>query len=254
MDLNPEINHDLTYKVLPAELIVRGFVGGDDRCDYEYYLTEMLNASAWFKSRFPNGFIWQGSQSHGECDAKSGKYGLDFKLIASKTKMQARSMLSPQIYTKNGCTIYCGSRLENAEIQATRLFAALREYDLSSLEELRKRKIKQQGIENDIIAFLKTLETNKHLMLFQPGRFSFNVPYERMAGTQIIGEALYHDFAQSLLFRKRHTGRFDTFLVTIYEDAFLLFKSNHAGLKLIDSVPTSKCETFTHLESYSEFD
>lgn len=254
MDLNPDLNPNLLYSVLPAVLIVRGFVAGDEKCNYELYLTEMLNESKWFRNRFPKGFIWQESQSNGECDARSGKYGLDFKLIASKTKMQARSMLSPQIYTENGWTVYCGSRLENTKIQATRLFAALREYNLPSLEELRRRQIKPQGIENDISAFLKTLETKKHLMLFQPGRFSFNASCERTAGAQIIGEALYHDFAQSLIFRKKHTGRFDTFLVTIYEDAFLLFKFNHVGLKLIDSVPTSRCETFAHLESYSEFD
>ena len=83
---------DLTMraKLLPAPYIIKNFVGGEDNCNYEIYLLELLNSSAWFSAHYPGGFTKPSSESHGECDAINQIYQIDFKLLASKTALQAR--------------------------------------------------------------------------------------------------------------------------------------------------------------------
>lgn len=49
---------DLTMraKLLPAPYIIKNFVGGEDNCNYEIYLLELLNSSAWFSAHYLGGF------------------------------------------------------------------------------------------------------------------------------------------------------------------------------------------------------
>ena len=91
---------DLTMraKLLPAPYIIKNFVGGEDNCNYEIYLLELLNSSAWFSAHYLGGFTKPNSESHGECDAINQIYQIDFKLLASKTALQARSVLSDQVH------------------------------------------------------------------------------------------------------------------------------------------------------------
>ena len=92
-----KIDKRIKLHILDAPLIIKNFVNGDSKCNYELYLVEMLNKSKWMKRQFPEDFRWQEEQSHSECDAYSGNYGIDFKLAAAKSMMQAKSLLSSQI-------------------------------------------------------------------------------------------------------------------------------------------------------------
>ena len=91
--------NDTTLKLhlLEAPLIIQNFVAGEADCNYEKYLTEILNASKWMSCHFSLPFIHPNSESNGECDAYADKYGLDYKLIASKTALQGRSILSMSV-------------------------------------------------------------------------------------------------------------------------------------------------------------
>lgn len=95
--LDPNLNPDLRYRVLEAPFIIKDYVADEKRCNYELYLTELLNNSKWIGKHHSCHFEYQESQSSGECDAYSDDYGIDFKLIASKTQLQARSILSFRI-------------------------------------------------------------------------------------------------------------------------------------------------------------
>ena len=92
--LDPNLNPDLKFRILEAPFIIKNYVNGEDKCNYEFYLTELLNNSKWIKQIHTEKFEWKEEQSNGECDACSGDYGIDFKLIASKTKLQAKSICS----------------------------------------------------------------------------------------------------------------------------------------------------------------
>lgn len=86
----------LIAHLLPSEMIIKNYIHGDPDCNYEKYLLEFVNASDFFRAK-SDGDIYQSpeSEENGQCDCISTSYQLDFKLIASKTALQARSILYP---------------------------------------------------------------------------------------------------------------------------------------------------------------
>ena len=136
---------------------------------------EFVNASDFFRAK-SDGDIYQSpeSEENGQCDCISTSYQLDFKLIASKTALQARSILYPsKTEIVKGVIVTSEPKVKNSSIKATRIHAALRGYDFEGLRKLRITTIKKQGVENDLIELLETLETRKHLLLFFPYKFEF---------------------------------------------------------------------------------
>lgn len=232
--------------MLPAPLIITDFVHGEDTCNYELYLLELINTSKWFFLKYPEGFQKPVSEAHGECDAINKNYQLDFKLLASKTALQAKSILSPQIYTENGVTRFCTSKADT-NIQATRIFAAFRSLSLSDLIELRNSDVKKYGIENDVCTALRIFETKKNLLLFFPYKFAFEKPHLYNEALKSITEALNHDFRTAFLFRNQYANGYDTFLTCIYKEGFLIYRVYDEELQLCDSVATNDIKTFTRL-------
>ena len=250
--LDPVIDPTMKAKMLPAPLIIKDFVHGETMCNYELYLLELINTSEWFSTKYPGGFQKPISESNGECDALNPNYQLDFKLFASKTALQAKSILSPQIYTGNGVTSFCGSKCDGS-IQATRIFAAFRNLSLNELIERRDFSGKKYGVENDIHVALKILETKKNLLLFFPYKFMFEEPHAHDAAIKAITEALNHDFRAAFSFRNQYANGYDTFLTSIYEEAFLIYYVCDEELQLCDSVATNDIKTFMELYDYGDW-
>lgn len=241
-------------KILPPETIIKGFVQNDDKCNYEFYLVELLNSSKWFADNYKERFIWRKNQSHKECDTYSGEYGLDFKLIASKTRLQASNILSSQT------TLLCDGVVVNSickrpgnEMRATRLHAALRQLSYDDLNKISVTKYDHQCIEDDVRSFLKNIETRKNLMLFFPYKLYFDLEHKQQNAIEIILEALNSDFKQSFIYRSMCALNYDTFFVTIYDDNFLIMEVKDTILHYLDTVPINKCETFMHLLDYADW-
>lgn len=250
--LDPNLNPDLRYRVLEAPFIIKDYVAGEKRCNYELYLTELLNNSKWIGNHHNCHFEYQKAQSSGECDAYSDDYGIDFKLIASKTQLQARSILSFRIEKITDGMILKSAQGEDKTVQITRLKSALRGKGLEELEAIRKNKSKKYGIENDLKTFLNTLEIDKNLLLFYPFVFFFEKD-DYSNGDKIVVESLQYDFGQALLYRNQKVHNKETLFITIYKEDFLLMDVKDNKLVLVETIPTSKCETFEYLKTYSDF-
>lgn len=241
-------------QILHPEAIIKGFVKNDDKCNYELYLVELLNSSRWFADNFNRTFTWCEKQSHKECDAYSGEYGLDFKLIASKTRLQASSIFSSQTTLLcDGVVVNSMSKVQGKEIKATRLHAALRQLAYDDLKNIGTAQYDHQCLEDDVQTFLKNLETCKNLMLFFPYKLYFDLEHKQENTIEIILEALNSDFKQSFIYRSMHAPNYDTFFVTIYDDVFLIMEVKDTTLHYLDTVPINKCEIFMHLLDYADW-
>ena len=249
------IDPTMQAKLLQAPYIVHDFVVGEEACNYELYLLELLNHSNWFSERYPGVFTRPCSESNGECDARNEYYQIDFKLLASKTALQARSVLSHQISKdESGWVTYSTSKNPGGSLQVTRLFAALRGKSVEDLLFVRANSGKQIGVENDICTMLKKLETKKNLLLFFPYEFSFSIKHSFDEGAECIREALTNDFCRALEYRNVQTGLiYDTFLTCVYSDCFLLFTFKNFLLELIDKIETNKMPTYRKLGRYVEW-
>lgn len=100
---------------------------------------------------------------------------IHFKILANKTALQARRVLSDQVYKMGqGVMGFGSSKPPEEKIQATGLFAAFRGKSLTDLYRIRVKQTKVYGVENDILTTLKMLKTKKNLLLFFPYRLTFN--------------------------------------------------------------------------------
>lgn len=247
---------ELMLRMLGAPVTVRNFVKNDPLCNYEFYMVELLNLSKEMRKLHPKEFVWQGDQAHSECDAYSGDYGIDFKLIASQSRMKASSNFSNQ-YTliKHGVTIVRENKASalnrEKEITATVMHVALRQTSLDDLEKIRYNTGLSQ-IENDIQVFLKKLETKKNLLLFYPYEFSYQGNIHPEGEIELLTSALQDDFVNAFRYRSKVLPNYDTFLTTVYYNNFILFRIIDNQLELMDVVSGNDCPTFKHLRSYEE--
>ena len=243
----------LIAHLLPPEMIIKNYIHGDPDCNYEKYLLEFVNASDFFRVK-SDGDIYQSpeSEENGQCDCISTSYQFDFKLIASKTALQARSILYPsKTEIVKGIIVTSEPKVKNGSIKATRIHAALRGYDFEGLRELRITAIKKQGVENDLIELLETLETRKNLLLFFPYKFQFKTKHEFLIGITQIQNALNSDFRCAMQYRTHEVGAdFDTYVAFIYDDRIVFMIENGAHLSYIDSVNLTKSPVYMRLLDY----
>ena len=247
---------ELMLKMLDAPVTVRNFVRNDPLCNYEFYMVELLNHSKEMRKLHPQEFVWQGDQAHAECDAYSGDYGIDFKLIASQSRMKASSNFSYQYTLLTDGVTAIGESKANAlhrekEMTVTRLHAAIRQTSLEDLERIRNNT-DLLPYEKDVQVFLKKLETKKNLLLFYPYEFSFAKNQHPEDGIEILTTALQNDFVNAFRYRSMVLPDFETYLTTVYYNDFVLYKIIDNQLILMDVVPGNNCPTFTHLRSYKE--
>lgn len=244
----------LAAHLLPPELIIKNFIHGEPDCNYEKFLLEFVNNSDFFRKKSELQLYRPPfSESNGECDCISDKYQLDFKLIASNTILQASSILSLQkTVIAKGVTITGGPKVRNRRIKATRIHAALREYDIHSLRKLREKPTSKQGIENDIFELLETLETNKNLLLFFPYRFTFETEYEFSEGVEQIQTCLNNDFRYVMEYRNCVIQGRDTYMSFIFDGHIVFLKTDNNTLNFVDSVELTKSPIFLNLARYGD--
>ena len=119
-------------RILSAPILINNFVKGIGPYTYEQYLIEVVNSTPYFLQKSKGAlYTHPEKEDHSEWDCVSSEYAMDFKLIASKSRLHALSLFSSQIYVNNGIISYCAPRMQPSDkgykpISATRIFAALR--------------------------------------------------------------------------------------------------------------------------------
>ena len=244
----------LRARLLPSSLIIKNFVQGEPDCNYEKYMLEFVNESEYFlmKSKGMR-YTPPENERFGQCDCISDLYQMDFKLIASKTALQARSILSMGIVTTaKGLIITTVPKVTGSSIRATRIHAALRHYSFNMLCELREKTIKKQGIENDIYELLETLETRKNLLLFFPYSFSFDNEHEFREGVFQIQEVISNDFQFAMQYRNNVANNFNTYMACVYDEHIVFMEETNNHFSYIDSIELCKSPVYLKLSRYGE--
>ena len=262
-----EINKKLRSGLLPAPMIIKNYVEGDENCNYEKYLLEIVNASEMF--RLLSGgkeYTAPDNEAHGENDANSEEYSLDFKLVESSSYLEAYKQYSTGIeVVVPGVKMICESG-KRGSVLVTKLHCALRDIKtFAQIENILNSESKyvpmdtrtidniDEQIPVDIKTFFKVLHKNKNLLLFIPEEFSFDGEgYELSEAIEIIKDALSVDYLLSLEYRKTKIAEKDTFLMCVYDKQFLLYKYENGGLVIKEVVPQIKSRTYTRL--YCDYD
>lgn len=242
------IDKTLMEKMLDAPLIIHGFVNDEPKCNYERYMTELLNCSALFMNKTGGEkFCWNEKQDHGECDATTSSYSIDYKLLATKSSLQAKRETSGSI-TKmaDGCIAFGIGRLpEGEKFTYIRTAAALREYSLEGLEKISADS--KDNVEKNVYVILKNIKTKKNLLLFYPYIMSFSEPHTFKDGCKSIEDAFNEDLNQIRLYRERNVPGFETYICTIYENKLLIFENDGKHWVLRDSIDMMSSKIYKDL-------
>lgn len=240
---------------MPPELIVIGFVSGEMESNYEFYLLEFVNASSFFLEKSQGQYyVRPQKESNGEYDCNSETYKLDFKLMASKTSLQAASILYNQkTVIGNGAWCTGGPKKENVSMETTRLHAALRGVDYRQLCKLRKAAPKKQGIENDIYHFLRLLETKKNVLFFFPYYLTFDSRLDFVCSNRKIQEALSNDFETAMQYRHNLVDDFDTYIAYIYDEHIMFMQEKDCRFNIVDYVGLDISPIYKKLQQYATF-
>ncbi len=248
------IDESLRLKLLPAELIISGFIEKEELCNCEKYLLEFVNKSSHFLSK-SNGQLYHAppSEANGECDCNSDIYKFDFKLIASQSLLRAKSDLSRhKILLCPGVTADRGPKKRNNSQEATNIYVDLRELNYEQLCQLRQKSniVPTDIAEKDVFQFLETLETKKHLLLFFPYYFSFDVQQEFSVGIEKIQNALNNDFQNAMKYRKQSAKGFDTYMAYLYDKRIIFMEEQDHLFHYVDDVKLCKSPIFVELSGY----
>lgn len=240
------VDGSLIAKLLPAWLIIKNFVDGDPNCNYEKYLVEFLNNSAWFRNKVKDElFVWREKQDHGECDTFAGEYELDFKLLVSATYCQAKRELSAGIAVLPQGGIITFSPRRAKPMDATMIYAAFRNLSESDLLKYENGNFKYGTVEHDVWNVISTFTVPKNILFFFPYDFSSNKSCDLEYMIRTIQSALEQDFLTLMKLRSDRYPDKETYLSCICSDVMLFFQFVNSKLNYIDCVNTDKSEIYT---------
>lgn len=242
------IDRTLQERMLDAPLIIQGYVDNEPECNYELYLTELLNHSALFKQKsMGSTFYWEKYQDHGEPDAVSDNYTIDFKLLATRSSLQGLRETSSSITkTREGVYAFGIGRWPKEKIfKYIRTVAALRQY---SIEDMNRIAIEPVGkIQNEVSIILKSLRVQKNLLLYYPYEMIFSEPHTFEEGCNSISEAFNEDLYNIGVYRRNEVPLLDTYLCVVYEKKLLIFEFIVNGWQLKDYVDMELSSIYTDL-------
>lgn len=242
------VDGSLIAKLLPAWLIIKNFVDGDPNCNYEKYLVEFLNNSAWFRNKVKDElFVWREKQDHGECDTFAGGYELDIKLLVSTTYCQARRELSAGIAVlpQGGIITFSPRRAES--MCATRIYAVLRKLSAVALLNYENGHFEYGTVEHDVRNVVSKFTVPKNILFFFPYDFSSDKSSDLEYMIRTIQSALEQDFLSLMKLRSDRYPDKETYLSCVCSDVMLFFQFVNSKLNYIDCVSTDKSKTYTNL-------
>ncbi|WP_295096013.1 hypothetical protein [Ruminococcus sp.] len=252
-------NKELCFRILPAQMIVKNFVDGCDYCNYELYLRDFINVSAFFTAKSHNApYTPPTSEENKQCDCESDNYKLDFKLLLSETMGQGKREFSPSITQLcPGITFYGEPNITTTspkykEINATYLHVAFRTTDFEELCSIGEKLQKQHGYERDICLILKDSRKPKNILFMLPYEFFFKCDIQYKDGLSIIASALNKDLTSLIKYRKLKQPDFDTYFAFIYNGRFIILNSSNNELEIVDEIELTKSEIYQKLLQLSE--
>ncbi|MDR3906464.1 MAG: hypothetical protein Q3X66_08460 [Evtepia sp.] len=243
---------------LPAPLVINNYIQNYPSRRYEDYLLEFINASSFFLEKSNgNRFHAPASEAHGEPDAISPEYQIDFKLLGSTSSFHLRSTASDRITATplptacGGYAFTYGTDRPPKRKTGTRLHALLRGHTLEELLQMQDTP-KSRGSKKDAIEDTRNLfnimKTKKHLFCLYTYGFWWDEPPALEQGIETISCALTEDFRPVLQYREKIAPGFETYVAFFYAHYLIVTCAKHGVLHYIEAIPQNKSPLFLELQ------
>ena len=213
---------------------------------YENFLIDIINCSNFFshKHSYMEQFVLTTEQSHGEDDAYTSDYQLDFKLIVGSDIMRIRNKNMPE---------FDYSRMEEGFIFTKTKNDMEEESEDTVLLDLSQVKIENlrngRYANNTIKSIVKNIKKSKNIFMYYPYEF---VVQNSMEYKILVSEVL-KAFITLLTYRDEMKLGKDTFLCIKVNRYFEIFEWIIKKFVHRDSVPEYMSANYRDLKAYSVF-
>lgn len=249
----------LYFKILPASLLITGFVNGNPNSSEEKYLLEFVNASRYFRQK-SNGEIFCSppGQSNGECDCISKSYKLDFKLLISSSLAKAKNLFSRSITQPLPCVTAYGEPKKSLgdkdynPISATFLHTWLREISNDELWDISLSNDESEPAYKDIHFILKAINKPKNLLCMLPYEYYYNANMEYSFQEERVINTIIGDFNSIAQYRKRAQPDYETYIAFVFWNNFFILNCSKTDVVVVDKLPTNSSKTFQYLYNISK--
>ena len=243
------IDQQLLEHILPEGFIKDGYITTNNsptEYSYEDYLRELINNSVWFmKKTKGEKFTKPSRESNAENDAQTNSYCIDFKLILGQSIQNAKSKVSSRIDQNiNGSRVAYKVARAPGEYLAYWLHRVLRQLTKEELIRiLNDKPVKPE--EQDVLAFLKSINKDKNLFLFYPVVFECD-DAERFDVCN-INEAMQHNYGNALELRTEWYPWRETYTAFIFNKSLHIAFYTEGNLCSVDSIELASSPTFKWL-------
>lgn len=251
MESEQTITRELFEYELPVGFVKNGFIkeGGKPAAyKYENYLIELLNSSNHFmgitkREKFHNAK----EESHGEPDAITKAYSIDFKLILGESMQRAKDLTEQQISIIDKGVVGYGIAKASGRHMAVSLHRALRNLDEKRLEMIRTKEADTLE-QRDVKAFLNSIDKDKNLLLLYPAILQYKD--NGKIDVQEACNALNDDYGIAIRFIRKAYPDKDTYVGFFHEDALCIGLVISDRLMPIESISVNNSKTFCWLMDF----
>lgn len=234
------------YKLLPIMLISKKKIA-NVKVDYENYLIELLNKAFTFKRvlNLPEPFEKINEQAHGECDACSGDYKIDFKLLIPTEFMKIKNSTLPDVDYNNlndGFISVNNNKMSLDKALQDKAEKSFINYIANIALSNKDNLLKIKDDDTILSSSIKNMLVNKNILCFIPCIFDKN----------INSMSLVRKLFLPLLSIRQDIEK-DTYITYLQNDYFYILQYRENDLLCIDKIHRIMVSTFNDLYKLTYF-
>lgn len=213
---------------------------------YEDYLLEILNWSGYFRSKSEDKseYVAPKTEDHGEADAYSTDYQIDFKLLIDEEMMRGLNKNKPTVnkeFIDKGIIMVQDNPTPTPIPKKNILVDIMR----ISPEEIASDAYTSETAKH----FIKNMEKNKNLFLYYPYEHTCQTPYSVKAFAYLFTQI----FKVPLCYRAQKCPDKDTFICVKVNENFLIFEWTDQEFVFVDKVNELLCSAYRDYKLFSFF-
>lgn len=232
-------------KIMPKFLLLNGKNAFPD-VTYEDFLIDIINGSSFFKSKcsIMEHYVLNAEQSHGEDDAYTSDYQLDFKLLVSDDVMRARNHNMPEIdYSMmDEGFVFTKTKEPVEEVPDETILLDIAN---CSIEELKNERFPS----NAVRSVVKNIKKPKNLFMYYPYEF-LDVTIKEY---RLFLPRLLKVFDNLLMYRDELNLGKDTFFCIKVNEYFMIYEWFNGKMVYRDKVHEYLASNYMGLKAYSVY-
>lgn len=232
--------------IIPPKYLMLNGKNAFPKVTYENFLIDIINFSQYFSTKhsFMEHFILTTEQAHGEDDAYTSTYQLDFKLLVGTNVMRMKNRNMPEVDYSHMSQGFIFSKTQELEEEIPD------ETILLDIAKVKIEDLRNEVYANDTIkSVVKNIKKPKNLFMYYP----YEYVLENSAEYVLVVSEILNVFKNLLIYRDELKLGKDTFLCLKINDYFEIYEWRKQEFVRVDKVSEYSSANYRDLKTYSVY-